>query len=77
METIPVATLLAGEFFGEMALLSANPRTATVTAVTHCTLHELTRTDVVTLALITPAIEAIVQATADERTQNLAGKRAG
>lgn len=34
-----------GEFFGEIGLLSDIPRTATVTAVTDCTLHVLSRTD--------------------------------
>jgi len=40
-----LATLLAGDFFGEMALLHGDPRTATCRAVTPCALHELRRAD--------------------------------
>lgn len=38
-----LATLMAGDFFGEMALLDDEPRTASVAAVTPCSLYELTR----------------------------------
>lgn len=72
---VPIATLLAGEFFGEMAVLSANPRSATVTAVTHCTLYELTRIDMEAVAVVCPTIEAILEATATERSARLAEKR--
>ncbi len=38
-----LATLVAGEFFGEMALLHDEPRSATVETVTACSLYELRR----------------------------------
>ncbi len=41
-----VASLHAGDFFGEMALLTEEPRTATVTAVSDCQLYELAKRDV-------------------------------
>jgi CPA1 family monovalent cation:H+ antiporter len=41
--TRDVATLMAGDFFGEMALLHGGPRTATCRAVTPCALYELRR----------------------------------
>ena len=37
----PVARLGAGDFFGEMSLLTGDPRTATVTALTDCEVVEL------------------------------------
>ena len=40
-----LASLMAGDFFGEMALLHQEPRTATVRAVTPCSLYELHRND--------------------------------
>ena len=40
-----LATLMAGDFFGEMALLHSEPRTATVLAVTPCSLYELNSRD--------------------------------
>jgi len=41
-----IATLLAGDFFGEMALLHGGSRIATCRAVTPCALYELARADV-------------------------------
>jgi CRP-like cAMP-binding protein len=40
-----LADLLAGEFFGEMALLDGNPRSASATALTKCELLVLERRD--------------------------------
>ena len=40
-----LATLMAGDFFGEMALLHRDPRTATVRAITPSSLYELRRGD--------------------------------
>lgn len=40
-----LATLMAGDFFGEMALLHGGARTATCRAVTPCALYELRRED--------------------------------
>ena len=41
-----IATLIAGDFFGEMALLHGGTRTATCRAVTPCALFELARNDI-------------------------------
>jgi len=72
---VAIATLLAGEFFGEMAVISANPRNATVTAVTHCTLYELTRADLEAIAVVAPTIDSVLEATFVERSTALAKKR--
>ena len=40
-----VATLYAGDFFGESALLHSSPRNATIVAATPCSLYELKRRD--------------------------------
>jgi len=40
-ETITYATLTAGQFFGEMALLLSIPRTATIKALDYCDLYRL------------------------------------
>jgi CPA1 family monovalent cation:H+ antiporter len=52
-----VASLHAGEFFGEMALLTQAPRNATVKAVTGCQLYELSAEDVGRLAERIPAVK--------------------
>lgn len=58
-----VASLHAGDFFGEMALLTAAPRTATVQAVTDCQLYELSKQDVDALCEVCPGVkEALMEA---------------
>lgn len=52
-----VASLGAGEFFGERALLTAEPRNATVQAVTDCQLYELMKRDVDALRAGHPELE--------------------
>ncbi len=63
-----VASLHAGEFFGEMALLTQEPRTATVQAVTGCHLYELSSDDVDGLCEVCPGVrEALTQAYEERR----------
>ena len=65
-----LATLMAGECFGEAALLSGRqPRHATVTAVTPCTLYKLHR-DALRLAMA--AQPAIRKALEEESRKRLA-----
>ncbi len=45
-ETLELARLGAGDFFGEMALLTGEPRTATIVAVTDTLLYEITKEDI-------------------------------
>ncbi len=56
-----LATLLAGDFFGEMALLHGEPRTATCRAVTPCALHELRREDFDEAARHCPAMQEALE----------------
>ncbi len=64
--TRDLATLMAGDFFGEMALLHGGARTATCRAVTPCALYELRREDLEAVLEACPAMrEALVRA--DER----------
>jgi CPA1 family monovalent cation:H+ antiporter len=72
---VPLATLLAGEFFGEMAVLSGNPRNATVTAVTHCTLYELTRADLYAIEAFCPTLQQALEAAFAERRAGNANAR--
>ena len=53
-----IATLVAGDFFGEMAVLSDERRAATVRAVTACVVFELRRADFEAVAAASPAIRA-------------------
>ena len=58
-----VASLHAGEFFGEMALLTAERRNATVRAVTDCQVYELAKREVDALCAFCPGVkEALVEA---------------
>lgn len=63
-----LATLMAGDFFGESALLHNTPRTATCRAVTPCALYELRRDDLDEVRARCPAIQAALEE-ADARRQ--------
>jgi monovalent cation:H+ antiporter, CPA1 family len=65
-----LATLLAGEFFGEIAVLTSNPRSATCTAATHCVLYELRRVDLEAVQEVCPALRQVLETTAAERRLN-------
>jgi hypothetical protein len=63
-----VASLHAGEFFGEMALLTQEARSATVTAVTGCQMFELSSKDVDALCELSPGVrDALVNAYEERR----------
>ena len=63
-----VASLHAGEFFGEMALLTREPRSATVQAITGCQLFELKSKDVDGLCEVCPGVrESLVMAFEERR----------
>ena len=61
-----MATLMAGDFFGEMALLHGSPRTATCRAVTPCALYELRRDDMDAVREACPGIQRALEE-ADKR----------
>lgn len=64
---VEMTTLRAGDFFGEMALLTDEPRNASVTCLTPCHLLELRRRDLERLARMAPAIGAALNAAYGER----------
>ena len=66
-----LATLRAGDFFGEIAVLTGNARTATATAVTHGTLYQLRRADLRSLAGICPVLQEVIEKTYLERVSSL------
>jgi tetratricopeptide (TPR) repeat protein len=63
----PVATMRDGDFFGEMAVLSGEPRTATVTAVKSTELLELSREHLSEICARHPHVEAKIRLAYDER----------
>ncbi len=62
-----LATLMAGDFCGEMALLHQATRSATVKAVTPCSLYELRRDDLVLAMQEYPAIQTALEKAASDR----------
>ena len=66
-QQLPVATLRDGDFFGEMAVLSGEPRTATVTAVKNTELLELSRENLREICSRHPHVEAKIRLAYDER----------
>ena len=66
-ETHQVATLHAGDFFGESALLHETPRNATARAATPCSLYELKRVDLDRICENHPEIREMVERVDAER----------
>ncbi|MDH3423436.1 MAG: cation:proton antiporter, partial [Gemmatimonadota bacterium] len=66
-----LATLMAGDFFGEMALLHKMTRSATCRAVTPCALYELARSDLESVVETCPAISEALAAADRERREQL------
>ncbi len=60
-QTRNLATLYAGDFFGESALLHETPRNATATAATPCSMYELTRADLEKICSTYPEIKAGIE----------------
>jgi len=59
-ESVEVARLGAGNFFGEMALLTGEERTATVTAITDVFLFEITKDDIAGLIGKQPEVSDMI-----------------
>jgi len=66
---IVLAYLNPGDFFGEMALLHDERRSASCRAVTPCALYELTREDIKRIAEVAPAIRHAMEEADAERTK--------
>ncbi len=62
-----IATLYAGDFFGESALLHGTPRNATAMAATPCSLYELNRRDLDVICERYPNIRRTVEEVDRER----------
>jgi hypothetical protein len=72
---VEVATTSAGGYFGEMSLLTGQPRTATVSAIADCVLLEISATDFRRIALAQPAVLEHVTAVVAERQAELVRSR--
>ncbi len=68
-----LATLMAGDFIGEMALLHREPRSATARAVTPATLYELGRQDLNSVIAKHPTVRTALQEIDRRRQELLAG----
>jgi CPA1 family monovalent cation:H+ antiporter len=64
-----LATLMAGGFFGEAALLSGEPQNATVTAVTECMVYKLHRDDLEVAIATQPAIREALEEESRKRSE--------
>ena len=71
---VPVATFRDGDFFGEMAVLSGEPRTATVTAVKSTEVLELSRDNLREICSRHPHVEAKIRLSYDERMASDRGR---
>jgi CRP-like cAMP-binding protein len=62
---------MAGDFFGEMALLHGMERTATCRAVTPCALYEFARADLDAVKDSCPAMSEALEEAARRRKEEL------
>jgi len=69
-ESRNLATLYAGDFFGESALLHDTPRNATATAATPCSMYELKRSELDKICADYPEIRAGVEKVDAQRQQS-------
>ncbi len=69
-EVRQVATLYAGDFFGEAALLHSAPRNATAVAATPCSLYELRQEDLNRMMAAYPEIRRAVEQVDEERIKS-------
>jgi len=74
-KTIEVDRMGAGTFFGEMALLTGEPRTATISATTETVLFEITKADISELITQRPAIVKLLSEELTKRTINREAKK--
>jgi len=65
-----LASLVAGDFFGEAALLHREPRNATCRSVTPCALYELKRQDFDKVKAAYPAIQTAIELADVERQED-------
>ncbi len=68
---VDVATMIAGDFFGEMALLHNTPRTATCKTVTPCALYKLNGKDFDRIKSNCPSIETVLNEADKKRLEEL------
>jgi diguanylate cyclase (GGDEF)-like protein len=71
-----VRRLEAGDFFGEISLLTGSPRTATVVAAVECEVLELDRAAVLGIAAHHPTVRATIERFCRERTDSAEEKDA-
>ncbi len=71
-----VRVLEAGDFFGEISLLTGSPRTATVVGTTDCEVLELDRSAVLGIAARHPAVRATIERFCRERADSAAEQSA-
>jgi branched-chain amino acid transport system substrate-binding protein len=74
-KNLEVARLGAGSFFGEMALLTGETRTATIQAVTNSQLYEITKGDIAPLISLEPNIAHALTDVLAERKLATASKK--
>ena len=68
-DEVMLGSLMAGDFFGEMALLFHEPRSATLRAITPCTLYELSRRELDAAMGRFPVIRETLERVAEQRRQ--------
>jgi branched-chain amino acid transport system substrate-binding protein len=69
-QQVEVDRMGANTFFGEMALLTGEPRTASIVAISNCLLYEITKCDFAPLFMQYPQITEILSKELTRRTIN-------